>query len=137
MIDLFRILKLEYKDYLLLFKNGSFYSSFDEDSLILKKVFNYKIVYLNNNIKAGFPINNIDLVTKKMEELSINYIIIDDKKIIKKYENDANNFSNYTSSVFNVISVNYRMDKIIEILKNIDSDKLDYYLNKIEEILSI
>ena len=41
MIDLFRKLKLKYKEYVILFKRGSFYISFDEDSLILNKVFNY------------------------------------------------------------------------------------------------
>ena len=52
MIDLFRILKLEYKEYVILFKSGSFYTSFDEDSLILNKIFNYKIIELKNNIKS-------------------------------------------------------------------------------------
>ncbi len=32
MLDLFRQLKLEYKDYIILFKSGNFYVSFDEDA---------------------------------------------------------------------------------------------------------
>ena len=69
MIDLFRILKLEYKEYIILFKSGSFYISFDEDSLILNKVFNYKILELKNNIKVGFPLNSLDTVISKLKEL--------------------------------------------------------------------
>ena len=73
MINLFRILKLDYKEYVILFKSGNFYISFDEDSVILNKVFNYKIVEMKNNIKVGFPLNNIDMVIDKLKELNINY----------------------------------------------------------------
>lgn len=137
MIDLFRILKLEYKEFVILFKSGSFYISFDEDSLILNKIFNYKIADLKNNIKVGFPLNNIDIVISKLKELSINYIIIEDKNIIDKYEVETNNFSKYTSSVFEVISINNRINKIIDKLKAIDDDEVkNRILLEIEKILN-
>ena len=137
MIDLFRILKLEYKEYVILFKSGSFYISFDEDSLILNKVFNYKILELKNNIKAGFPLNSLDTVINKLKELSINYIIIEDKNIKEKYEVENNNFSKYTSSVFEVISINNRIDKIVDKLKSIDNDKVKEILNEVEMMMDI
>ena len=137
MIDLFRILKLDYKEYVILFKSGSFYVSFDEDSLILNKVFNYKILELKNNIKTGFPLNSLDTVINKLKELSINYIIIEDKNIKEKYEVENNNFSKYTSSVFEVISINNRIDKIVNILKSIDNDKVKEILDEIEMMMDI
>ena len=137
MIDLFRILKLDYKEYVILFKSGSFYISFDEDSLILNKVFNYKILELKNNIKAGFPLNSLDTVINKIKELSINYIIIEDKNIKEKYEVENNNFSKYTSSVFEVISINNRIDKIVNKLKSIDNDKVKEILDEIESMIDI
>ena len=137
MIDLFRILKLDYKDYVILFKSGSFYVSFDEDSLILNKVFNYKILELKNNIKAGFPLNSLDTVINKIKELSINYIIIEDKDIKEKYEVEDNNFIKYTSSVFEVISINNRIDKIVDKLKSIDIDKVKEILDEIEMMMDI
>lgn len=137
MIDLFRILKLDYKEYVILFKSGSFYISFDEDSLILNKVFNYKLLELKNNIKAGFPLNSLDTVINKLKELSINYIIIEDKNIKEKYEVENNNFSKYTSSVFEVISINNRIDKIVDKLKSIDNDKVKEILNEIEMMMDI
>ena len=137
MIDLFRILKLDYKEYVILFKSGSFYVSFDEDSLILNKVFNYKILELKNNIKTGFPLNSLDTVINKLKELSINYIIIEDKNIKEKYEVENNNFSKYTSSVFEVISINNRIDKIVDKLKSIDNDKVKEILNEIEMMMDI
>ena len=137
MIDLFRILKLDYKEYVILFKSGSFYVSFDEDSLILNKVFNYKILELKNNIKAGFPLNSLDTVINKLKELSINYIIIEDKNIKEKYEVENNNFSKYTSSVFEVISINNRIDKIVDKLKSIDNDKVKEILDEIEIMIDV
>ena len=137
MIDLFRILKLDYKEYVILFKSGSFYVSFDEDSLILNKVFNYKILELKNNIKTGFPLNSLDTVINKLKELSINYIIIEDKNIKEKYEVENNNFSKYTSSVFEVISINNRIDKIVDKLKSIDNDKVKEILDEIEMMMDI
>lgn len=136
MIDLFRILKLEYKEYIILFKSGSFYISFDEDSLILNKVFNYKILELKNNIKVGFPLNSLDTVISKLKELNINYIIIEDKDIKEKYEVVDNNFSKYTSSVFEVISINNRIDKIASKLKSIDNDKVKEILDEIEIMIN-
>lgn len=135
MIDLFRILKLDYKEYVILFKSGSFYISFDEDSIILNKLFNYKIINLKNNIKIGFPLGNIDIVLNKLENLKINYIIIDNKNIINKYENENNVFSNYTSSVYEVININNRIEKIVDKLKSIDSDSINGVLNQIEIIV--
>lgn len=137
MIELFRILKLEYKEYIILFKSGSFYVSFDEDSLILNKVFNYKLLELKNNIKAGFPLNSLDTVINKLKELSINYIIIEDKNIKEKYEVENNNFSKYTSSVFEVISINNRIDKIVKKLKRMDNDNIKEILDEIENMIDI
>ena len=137
MIDLFRILKLEYKEYVILFKSGSFYISFDEDSLILNKIFNYKILELKNNIKAGFPLNSLDNVINKLKELNINYIIIEDKNIKEKYEVENNNFSKYTQSVFEVISINNRIDKIVDKIKSLDNDRVKEILTEIENMINI
>lgn len=137
MINLFRILKLDYKEYVILFKSGNFYISFDEDSVILNKVFNYKIVEMKNNIKVGFPLNNIDMVIDKLKELNINYMIVEDKSIVSKYESDDNSFSKYTGFVFEIISINNRINKIVEKLKSIGNDKVGYILSEIESMIDV
>ena len=76
MIDLFRQLKLEYKECVILFKSGNFYISFDEDAKVLNNIFNYKINELKNNIKVGFPISLIDNNKKILRDKKINYIVI-------------------------------------------------------------
>ena len=137
MIDLFRILKLEYKECVILFKSGSFYISFDEDATILNNIFNYKIVELKNNIKVGFPLNNLNMVISKLKGLNINYIIVENKQIIDEYNNDKNKYRKYLKSVFKIISLNSRINKIVERIKLIKSDDAkDKILLEIEDILN-
>lgn len=119
MIDLFRILKLDYKEYVILFKSGNFYIAFDEDSIILNKIFNYKIVDLKNNVKNGFPISKLDIIINRLKDMNINYIIVENKSIINKYESEVNNFFKYTSSVFEIISINNKIECIVDKLKKL------------------
>ena len=43
MLETYYRYRLEYKDFLLFIKMGNFYEVFDKDSLILNKLFGYKI----------------------------------------------------------------------------------------------
>ena len=136
MIDLFRQLKLEYKDYLIIFKSGSFYLSYDEDATILNNIFNYKIVELKNNIKSGFPINQLENNLKIIDGKKINYIIVDNKRIIDKKEYSRNKFAIYTRSVFDIVSFNNRINNIVKKIENIDdSNEKENVLSKIEILL--
>lgn len=138
MIDLFRMLKLEYKDYLILFKSGNFYLSFDEDAIIMNKVFNYKINNLKSNIKVGFPVNSLNKCLEKLKNLNINFLIIDNNEIIKKQNNDINNFSNYLGGVFEYISINNKIKSINEFIKSMnDNNKKIELIHKIEETIKM
>ena len=138
MIDLFRMLKLEYKDYLILFKSGNFYLSFDEDAIIMNKVFNYKINDLKSNIKVGFPVNSLNKCLEKLKNLNINFLIIDNNEIIKKQNNDINNFSNYIGGVFEYISINNKIKVINEFIKSMnDNNKKIELIHKIEETIKM
>lgn len=137
MLDLFRQLKLEYQDYLILFKSGSFYVSFDEDATVLNQLFHYKINELKNNIKVGFPLSLIDRNISMIESKKINYIIIENNNIVKKMKYKFNNFRKYSSSVFEVIQINSRIQNICERLKKLsnDHDHFSEILEKIEVII--
>lgn len=132
MLDLFRQLKLEYKEYVILFKSGNFYLCFDEDATIMNHIFHYKITELKNNIKVGFPISlldkNIDILSNK----KINYIVIENKQIVNSKKFELNNYNQYSSSPFHIISKYSRIKNISEKLKNISDDKL----NMIEGIIN-
>ncbi len=137
MLDLFRLLKLEYKDYVILFKSGSFYCSFDEDAVVMNKVFNYKINELKNHIKVGFPISLIEKNIELLKSKKISYIIVENKKIIKVKKIKNNHYSKYIDSVFNIVSLNNRINKICSQLKLLNGDpNIEQLLTNIEDILN-
>ena len=59
MLETYYKYRLEYKDYIIFIKVGSFYEVFDKDSLILNELFDYKIKKIKDNIKVGFPIGKL------------------------------------------------------------------------------
>jgi len=133
---LFRQLKLEYKEYIILFKSGNFYVSFDEDAIILNKIFNFKINELKNNIKVGFPINSLEKYIKNLGHLNINYLIISNKEIVSKISFDENNYNKYEQSVFNTISINNKLRNICEFIKSISDIEIKReIIDKIDNIL--
>ena len=131
----FEFYKRTYIKYLIIIKSGNFYICINEDALILHKLFNYKIIELNNFIKVGFPLSNIDKIVNDIELKQINYIIVDEEIIQKqKYKNNQYNknllaYDNYQ------ICIN-RINKISEILKNnIINSNIKNTLNQIEELV--
>ena len=119
MLELFKELKVKYQDYLLLFKSGSFYISFDSDALVLNQLFGYKILILKNNIKVGFPVRLIDKNTTIISQRKINYMIIDQKKIIDKNKYKFNNYTKYGSNICDMIHIITRINNISQRLKDI------------------
>ena len=130
--------KINYKEYICIFRIGIFYEIFDRDALIMNKIFNYKIKTISNTFKVGFHIKNLDKVSNIIKDNHINYIIIDNDNIINKHEDNNNTYNNYS---FNINLLNYQciiVDKIIKILEN---NKLNLGFNdkiiKIDELLKI
>ena len=130
--------KINYKEYICIFRIGIFYEIFDRDALIMNKIFNYKIKTISNTFKVGFHIKNLDKVINIIKDNHINYIIIDNDNIINKHEDNNNTYNNYS---FNINLLNYQciiVDKIIKILEN---NKLNLGFNdkiiKIDELLKI
>ena len=109
--------KQKYEDYIVIQKQGIFYTVYELDAYIISYIFDYQ-VKIN---KVGFP--NIDKVVDKLNKLKINYIVINENK--KKFKN--NNYSKYTLENIN------KMNKIIDKLKNnIPNEEI---LNRIESII--
>ena len=127
-------IKEDYENYLIMFKNGNFYISLNNDALVMNNIFNYKIIVISNYIKIGFPINSLNKVSTKLDELKINYIIYD-KLIIQKIKFTTNNYKKFVKENNYLLYLN-RIDKINYLLKdNIKNSNMDKILNKIENIL--
>lgn len=133
MLEMYYKYRLKYEDYLIFIKIGSFYEVFDKDSLILNKLFGYKIKRMKDSLKVGFPTNRLDYVLKLIG--NINYVVIDNTEI-KKQKFKNNKYKDYSFNVNNIILNSIKIDRIYDTLNNklLDSN-IDDILNKIELIL--
>ena len=107
--------RMEYKDFLLFIKIGNFYEVFDKDSLILNKLFGYKIKRIKDSIKVGFPLNRLDYIIKLIG--NINYVVIDNT-VVEKKEFDNNKYKDYNFDINSIILNSIKIDRIYEELNN-------------------
>lgn len=130
-----KYLKKENDNRCILIKNGYFYQVFNNDALIIKYLFDFKITYLNDDIKrVGFPKTNIDKVINKLDDEKINYTVIDDVDNIIDKEYDNNNYNKILNIVIGEYEMNKRLDYIIsQIRKKANNDNI--ILDRIEELL--
>jgi DNA mismatch repair ATPase MutS len=133
MLEMYYKYRLEYKDFLIFIKIGNFYEVFDKDSLILNKLFGYKIKRIKDNIKVGFPISRIGYITRLID--NINYIVINNDKIIKKEFNN-NRYNEYDFDISNIILNGIKIDKIYNMLNDkITDNNFNNIITNIELII--
>lgn len=130
MLEKYYKYKVLYKEYIIIMKYGNFYETIDNDALIMSCIFNYKINKLSNTFKVGFPINTLDNVINKLNDLNINYIVLDGIK--KEFKN--NNYNNY---IFDKDIINYNLTVINEINNYLINNILNNISNKLERISEI
>lgn len=134
MFEKYQKYKLNYSDYLLLFKLGNFYLSLNDDAIILNRVMNYSIVDNNKYLKVGFPINSIKKVEANLNANNINYGIITDNII--KHRFCHNTYSNYQSIISNYYTIHNRIKHINNLLnERISYTNIDKLLTNIESII--
>ena len=126
--------KLEYKNYIILFKCGNFYISINDDANIMNNILNHKIIDNGSFIKTGFPVSSLNKIIIELEKKQINYLIIDNE-IIHKMKFKNNNYNNYLTC--NNYNLNFnRINLINKILKdNITNNDINNTLDKIERIV--
>jgi hypothetical protein len=126
--------KCNYNDYILLIKSGNFYVCLNDDAIVLKNIFNYKIIKQKNFIKAGFPINSINKIINRLDNLGVNYAVID-KYIILENSFFYNRYNLFAQAD----SFEGRMERINEIHRlltiNLHRNNFEEILNEIEHIV--
>ena len=127
MLETYYKYRMEYKDFLLFIKIGNFYEVFDKDSLILDKLFGYKIKRIKDSIKVGFPLSRLDYILKLIG--NINYVVIDNT-LIEKKEFNNNKYKDYNFDINSIILNSIKIDRIYE---ELSSRLLD---NNIENIIT-
>lgn len=133
MLETYYKYRMEYKDFLLFIKIGNFYEVFDKDSLILNKLFGYKIKRIKDSIKAGFPLTRLEYILKLIG--NINYVVIDNT-VVEKKEFDNNKYKDYNFDINSIILNSIKIDRIYEELNNrLLDNNTDDIITKIEVIM--
>lgn len=79
----------------------------------------------------------MDKYIKDLNNLGINYLIISNKEIIKKISFNNNYYNEYRKSVFEIVSVNNKLNRICDFVKSIkDIDIKNNVIEKMENIIN-
>lgn len=114
----------------LLRKVGGFYVCFDDSAIILFYFFDYKI----KNGRVGFPISAISKVTNVLENNSINYVIKDNMtEVEKNIFGKKNKYKYYLDKGNNKISLDNRINNIMDIINSKEYEDIVKLLDLIEE----
>lgn len=107
-------------------KFGGFYSVYDDDAIIMHYLFNYKV----KDSRVGFPINSINKIIDKLKEVHIDYKLEDDKVTFKD-----NQYDYYLAESKNKITLDNRVDEIINKINKLDFNKLNELITIIDRYL--
>ena len=131
--DKYNKYKLIYNNYVILIKNGNFYLALNDDSIVLSNIFKFKIIKSKNFLKCGFPLDSIYKVIEILDNLKVNYLIVE-SDIIDKKKYTTNNYLKYSNKNNYILS--NKTENINNILKlNIDNSNINTIINEIEGIL--
>lgn len=141
MLESYRYYNNLYKNTLILFKSGSFYTVLYEDALIFNKIFRYKVNFAKNFIKVGFPINSEIKILNILEKANINYIILEKDSsffnviLNKKFNN--NKYKNYlVNNINNILYNKSKIDKIYDkLLNKLINEDINSVLESINSLL--
>ena len=130
-----------HKEDIVLVQMGKFYYVYGKDAYILSDLFGYKLNEFETNIySVGFPSNSYSKVISRLEQLKINYLILDKRNNyeVLEFENykNLNNYDEYFEKAKKEILIKIRIQKINEyLLKNINSAHIKEKIYGIEKIL--
>lgn len=136
MLEKYYKYKLQYKEFIILIRSGNFYETIDNDSLIMNKLFNYKLTRLSNTLKCGFPINSLATVSDYLKEKHVSYVVVDGDAF-EVFESEKNEYNNYKIDS-DIIKYNtLRLEKIIKLLNGLVYDESSSsLLDSIEDLIN-
>lgn len=130
MYDKYSNLKKDYKKFLIFVKSGMFYYTYDEDSLIMNYIFDYKII----NGKVGFPVKNMEYkIKRKLETFGISYVVLDGNEV-SSFALDGDGYVRYLGEAYDKYEKDKCFERIIGYVNRYLSKSNDNYF-KLESML--
>ena len=124
--------KIKYKEYIILMKSGNFYVALQQDAIVLNDIFKYKLNISNNIIKVGFPVNSLNKILKTLDNININYVVLDNN-ILYINKSKTNMYNKYINN--NISNYILRIKNINNILNQNIYNNIDSVLDNIENII--
>lgn len=139
--NMIKTIKEVHNEDVCMFKIGGFYHIYGRDADIISYLFDYRIKETDGKNKScGFPLNSINKITAKLQELKINYLIIDRRnnfEVDEEMDNkDLNRYMEYYKKANKYVNIKRRIQNINSfLLENIDVLLQTDKLKKVEEII--
>ena len=99
-------------------KVGSFYVTYENDSIVMHAVTDYKVVNQISYIKLGFPLSKIEDIKKLLENEEVNYIIIEDLNNI-----DIKQLKTFNNNRYSILEQkgkdSYEKQQLLENIRNL------------------
>ena len=136
-----KMFKEVHPDSIILIKIGTFFHAFGKDSYILSYMLGYQLKPIAQNYSScGFPKSGLTKVLTKLEEMNINYIVLDKADNYSEMEKEEFKNKNQYNQIFNkahkYITKKNRIDAIYNyLIDNISSEDMKEKLTKVEEIV--
>lgn len=110
-----------HKEDVILIQMGKFYYAYGKDAYILSGIFGYKLNEFEKNIySVAFPVNSYAKVISKLENLKVNYLVLDRKNNYEILEQqNYKNLNKYTEVLeknIEKVKIKIRIDKITNFL---------------------
>ena len=141
MNEMIKTIKEIHNNAVCMFKIGTFYHTYNRDSYILSYLFNYRIKDLGSAHKeCGFPEVALPKVKSKLENLKINYLVIDRRNNYDVDEQEdykkLNNYEKIYEKANKNINRNKRINRLTEFLKeNIEKEDFTKIIVKMDDIM--
>ena len=117
-------------NYIRMYKSGNFYNAFNDDGIILHFLLGYK--YVNYKKCAGFPESALNKVKANLENNKLSYKIFNKDNLICEYKGIAKNYNLILKKALKNINTEIRMNRITEIIENLNEIELNNLIEVIE-----
>ena len=96
-----KIMKEIHQNDIIFIKIGQFYHCYGRDAVIVSYLFNYNIKKIDNNYNCGFPISALNKVETKIEQMKINYLVVNKSDNFEVYEEQNFKSENKYIDIYN------------------------------------
>ena len=115
--SLYKLIKMQNEEKVVLVKSGNFYKTFDNDAILLWGLFGYLV----KEGRVCFPISVFASVVSKLTRLGISVVVVNNESDINNYTSTGENtYKDYKTSAMS----NYETDGKLSEIKSLVEEKI-------------